>query len=53
MTIIKDHEIGKNDRPEIIDDSDYPEEIEKTENPEKNKEKIILKKKLKDISKQY
>jgi len=51
MTIIKDHRIGKDDRPELIDDSNIPEEIDKTGN--KDKEKIINIKKLKDISKQY
>ena len=53
MTIIDDHEIGKTDRPEIIDDSDYPEEIEKAENEKKDEGKeIISKKKLKDMRKQ-
>ena len=53
MAIIDDHEIGKTDRPEIIDDSDYPEEIQKINDEKKDKGKdIISKKKLKDMRKQ-
>ena len=52
--IIDDHEIGKTDRPELINDSDYPVEIGKPEKEKKDKgNAIINKKKLKDISKQF
>jgi len=51
--IIDDHEIGKTDRAEIIDSSDYPEEIGKSGKDKKDKgNEIISKRKLKDISKQ-
>jgi len=52
-TIIDDHDIGKTDRPELIDDSDYPEEIGKSDKEKKDKiNEIISKRKLKDIAKQ-
>jgi hypothetical protein len=51
--IVDEYEKGKTDRAEIIDSSDYPEEIGKSGKDKKDKGiGIISKRKLKDISKQ-